>query len=209
MLAGPPQVVAPDSLRRALGEVFARPEYRWIQGRSLWHWLLGLWYRLLDWLGTFRTAHPEGYRVLMVMLMVLLAGLAAHIGWVVWRITRPTAGTPEHAAAPGGAGFEDAWAHRERADALAREGRYAEAIAHAFVALVLALEQRRAVVFHPSKTPAEYVSEAQLDPSGRASLADLVGRLYRHVFGAVPCADPEYRDFTAAADLVLQHVAPV
>ena len=38
--------------------------------------------------------------------------------------------------------------------------------------------------------------------------ADLVGRLYRHVFGAVPCADPEYRDFTAAADLVLQHVAP-
>ena len=208
MLAGPAQGVAPDSLRRALGDVFARPEYRWVQGRTLWQWLLELWYRVLDWLGTLQTAHPSGYRMLMVALMVLLAGLVAHIGWVVWRITRPTARTPERAVAAGGVRLEDARAHRERAAALAREGRYAEAIAHRFVALVLALEQRRAVVFHPSKTPAEYVNEARLDPSGRASLAALVGRLYRHVFGAVPCADPEYRDFAAAADLVLQHVAP-
>ena len=51
MLAGPAQGVAPDSLRRALGDVFARPEYRWVQGRTLWQWLLELWYRVLDWLG--------------------------------------------------------------------------------------------------------------------------------------------------------------
>jgi len=202
------QGIPPDSLRRAVAEVFARPEYRWATGRSPLQWLLEQIGRLLDWLGTLQTAHPGGYRMLMVALMVLLAGLVAHIGWVVWRITRPTARTPEREAATGGVRLEDARAHRERAEALAREGRYAEAIAHRFVALVLALEQRRAVVFHPSKTPAEYVNEARLDPSGSASLAALVGRLYRHVFGAVPCADREYRDFAAAADLVLQHVAP-
>src|SRR5207244_6244390 len=87
MLAAPAQGVAPDSLRRALGDVFAWPEYRWVQGRTLWQWLLELWYRVLDWLGTVQTAHPGGYRMLMVALMVLLAGLVAHIGWVVWRIT--------------------------------------------------------------------------------------------------------------------------
>src|SRR2546422_6493963 len=37
-------------------------------------------------------------------------------------------------------------------------------------ALVLELERRRALAFHPSKTPAEYVGEARLDAAGRASL---------------------------------------
>ena len=84
MLAGPPQVVAPDSLRRALGEVFARPEYRWIQGRSLWHWLLGLWYRLLDWLGTLQTAHPEGYAT-MIWFFSLLSLAALTSVLLLWR----------------------------------------------------------------------------------------------------------------------------
>jgi hypothetical protein len=102
----------------------------------------------------------------------------------------------------------DAPAHGQRAAELARAGRYAEALAHEFVALVLELERLQAVTFHPSKTPAEYVAEARLDPSGRASLADLVARLYRHLFGAEPCAEREYREFAAAAALVFQHVAP-
>ena len=138
-------------------------------------------------------------RALFAGALALLAPFAAAEGYPSGPVTL---------IIPLAAGDATDTAARVMAEALAREGRYAEAIAHRFVALVLALEQRRAVVFHPSKTPAEYVNEARLDPSGRASLAALVGRLYRHVFGAVPCADPEYRDFTAAADLVLQHVAP-
>src|SRR6266704_931943 len=75
------------------------------------------------------------------------------------------------------------------------------------IAGVLDLDGRQAVKFHPSKTPAEYVGEARLDASGRASLADLVARLYRHLFGAVPCDERAYREFAAEAELVFQHVA--
>ncbi|MGH7546817.1 MAG: DUF4129 domain-containing protein [Gemmatimonadales bacterium] len=198
-----------DSLRQALDEVFARPEYSWAAYRSPFDWLRELWYRLLDWLGAMQTVHPVGFKALLVVLIAVLAGLLAHIGYVVWRIMRPTAGVPVvGAAAGGGLRLEDARAHRERAHELAGAGRYAEALAHQFAALLLDLERRRAVTFHPSKTPAEYVSEARLDPTGRASLADLVSRLYRHLFGAAPCDEHAYRDFAAAAELVPRHVAP-
>jgi len=83
-----------DSLRRALDEVFARPEYSWTAYRSPFDWLRELWYRLLDWLGTMQTVHPVGFKALLVVLIAVLAGLLAHIGYVVWRIMRPTAGAP-------------------------------------------------------------------------------------------------------------------
>src|SRR5256885_12642445 len=129
------------------------------------------------------------------------------MGYVVWRITRPTVHTPARAGGASGLRLEDGRAHRERADELARAGRYVEALAHRFVALLLELERRRALTVHPSKTPAEYVREARLDESGRASFADLVARLYRHVFGAVPCDAATYQAFGAAADAAFRHVA--
>jgi hypothetical protein len=202
--------VPPDSLRRVLDEVFAQPEYAWAAQRRPFEWLTGLWLRFLDWLNTMQTAHPWGFRALTAVLIVMLAGMLLHVGFVVWRITRPTARI-RAGGAGGGRGSpapKDARAHGERAAELARAGRYAAALAHEFVALVLELERLQAVTFHPSKTPAEYVAEARLDPSGRASLADLVARLYRHLFGAEPCAEREYREFAAAAALVFQHVAP-
>lgn len=198
----------PDSLRRAVAEVFARPEYRWATGRSLLQWLGEQVARLFDWLGRLQEGHPAEFHLLMVGLTVVLVALLVHMGYVVWRITRPTVRTP--AGVVGGVGtprLDDARAYRARAAELARAGRYAEALAHRFVAVVLDLDAREALKFHPSKTPAEYVGEARLDPSGRASLADLVGRLYRHLFGAVPCDERAYREFAAEADLVFEHVA--
>jgi hypothetical protein len=202
--------VPPDSLRRVLDEVFAQPEYAWAARRAPFDWFVDLWRRMLDWLDAMQAAHPAGFKALLAVLIVILAGMLLHVGFVVWRITRPTArilGSGGAVPASGGPP-KDARAHRERAVELARAGRYAEALAHEFVALVLELERLQAVTFHPSKTPAEYVAEARLDPSGRASLADLVARLYRHLFGAEPCAEREYREFAAAAALVFEHVAP-
>ena len=203
------QGVPPDSLRAALREVFARPEYRWNERPDPSGWIVDVWYRLLDWLDTVQRGHPAGFKVLLAVSALVLVGLLAHMGYVVWRITRPTARTPAVGAGGiGGRELADARAHRAWAEELARAGRYAEALAHRFVALVLELERRRALAFHPSKTPAEYVGEARLDAAGRASLAELVARLYRHLFGGVPCDEGGYREFGAAADELGRHVAP-
>lgn len=186
--------------------MFARPEYVWATGRSPLEWLLVQIGRFLDWLGHTEASHPALFRALLVLLSATLVATLVHMGYVVWRITRPTAQTPGGGTGSGVV-VEDARAHRERAEALALAGRYAEALAHRFVALLLELERRDALRFHPSKTPAEYVAEARLDQAGRASLGQLVARLYRHVFGAAPCDAGTYRAFANDAELLSRHVA--
>src|SRR3989442_12155445 len=112
------------------------------------------------------------------------------MGYVVWRITRPTARTPAGGAEGiGGRELADARAHRARAEELARAGRYAEALAHRFVALVLELERRRALAFHPSKTPAEYVGEARLDAAGRGARPAPLGRPHTPLVGGAPLGE--------------------
>jgi hypothetical protein len=201
--------VAPDSLRRAVTEVFARPEYRWATGKSPLQWLVEQIARFLDWLGRAESSHPMAFQALLVVLVVALVVTLVHMGYVVWRITRPTAQTPGMGSGTGGGGLrlEDARAYRDRADELAQAGRYTEALAHRFVALLLELERREALTFHPSKTPAEYVGEARLDREGRESLGRLVTRLYQYLFAAVSCDEQAYREFAAQADLVFQHVS--
>jgi Domain of unknown function (DUF4129) len=74
--------------------------------------------------------------------------------------------------------------------------------------VVLELDRAEALRFHASKTPAEYVGEARLDDMGRATFATLVARLYRHLFGAQPCDEMDYRDFGDTADQLRAHVVP-
>ena len=73
---------------------------------------------------------------------------------------------------------------------------------------VLELDRRGALRFHPSKTPAEYLREAQLDAAGQSGLAELVWALYRHLFGGVPCAADDWVAFDHAAESLSFHVAP-
>ena len=201
------QGIPVDSLRRAVAEVFARPTYRWTTGRSPLEWVAEQVGRFLDWLANAEASHPAAFQVLLVVLVAALLGVLAHMGYVVWRITRPTAQTAGRVAGATGFSLEDARAHRERAERLAREGRYAEALAHRFIAMPLDLDRDEALKFDPSKTPAEYVGEARLDAAGRASLGALVARLYAHLFGAAPCDEQTYREFASQADLLHEHVA--
>lgn len=201
------QAVPPDSVRRAVQEVFSRPEYGWAPGGRPLHLLRDLWSRLEEWLNRFGAQHPIGFQLLFWGAVLLLVALLVHLGWLGWRIYRSTVEGPG-APAPGAPMLVDARGHLERAEALARAGRYTEAVAHRFIALLLELDRADAVTFHPSKTPAEYVREARLEAAGRDSLAGLVARLYHHVFGAEPCDERCYRDFGATAGMVLQHVAP-
>ena len=144
----------------------------------------------------------------VVWTALALVVIVVHFAYVTWRIYRATVRPAEAGAVAGLPAVADPEAHRRLAAALARDGRYTEAMAHRFVALVLDLEGARALRYHPSKTPAEYVGEARLDQDGRATLAGLVARLYRHVFGAAPSDEREYFEFDAAAAGLEQHVVP-
>lgn len=196
------QGIPADSVRRAAREVFARPEYQWAPASRPLHW----WRDLLDWLNRLATIHPDGAKVVFGVSLLLLILLLVHLGFTVWRIYKVTVQRtapviPGALAAP-----LDARAHLEHADALARAGRFTEALAHRFAALLLELDRADALSFHPSKTPAEYVREARLSTEERSALATLVARLYRHVFGMAPCDEACYRDFGLMAGSVGRHV---
>ena len=173
-------------------------------------WLARQWHNLLEWLKRFSTQHPIGFDIGLALVVVALIALLVHIGYVMWRVVRPTARTGRAKAAALAGVVADAAAHLAYAEELARAGRYAEALGHRFLALVLELDRRKALRFHASKTPAEYVGEARLTDRGRASLDDLVARLYRHLFAAVPCDAGEYQMFRDAAQELTrgQYVVP-
>jgi len=189
--------------------VFAHPEYRWTPPRHPLQWLRNWWLGLLDWLGDLSTAHPVAYYGLLTVVSIVLVLLLVHISYVVWRIVRPSLKTSTATAAGVAVVVLDARSHLARAEALARAGRYAEALGHRFLAVVLQLERDNALRFHASKTPAEYVGEVRLDETGRTSFAALVARLYRHLFGAVPCDEAAYQEFGATAEEIRSHVALV
>jgi len=194
--AVPPQVAA-DSLRAALRAVFAGREYRWTEPSGPWPWLVQWWQRLLEWLDRLHVASPVRYYVVFGFLTLLLVAILGHVVWVVRRSLRPA--KPVRASGPGPGPVRDAAWHRVEALRLSAAGRFAEALAHRFVSVVLDLDARRVVQFHPSKTPAEYAAEARLDEGGRSDLADLVASLYRHLFGGTPCGAVEWQQFDARA----------
>ena len=193
-----------------VGQVFSRPEFQWVERHRVLSWLLQQVDRFRDWLNRFAEQHPTGYSVGLSLTVIVLVVFVVHIGYVIWRIVRPGArpGAATTTARPGII-VNAAW-HVARAEELARAGHYAEALAHRFLAAVLELDRIGALRFHASKTPAEYVGEAKLDESGRASLARLVAELYRHLFGAEPCDEREYQSFGIAAQELAtrQHVLP-
>ncbi|HYU27970.1 MAG TPA: DUF4129 domain-containing protein [Gemmatimonadales bacterium] len=193
-----------------VGQVFTRPEYQWVERRRLVSWLARQWHNLVEWLNHLADRYPVGFNIGLALVVVALIVLLVHVAYVMWRIVRPAARTGTRKTAAGAGIIMDAAAHLARADALARAGRYAEALAHRFLAVVLELDRLKALRFHVSKTPAEYVGEARLTDAGRASLAGLVTQLYRHLFGAVPCDAGEYESFGAAAQELARgrHVVP-
>ena len=202
MLTGLGQGVPPDSVKRALEAVFAQPVYGWTTQPSFRQWVQDRLLALQEWLVAFERSNPTLFTVFVAALVLLLVVLLVHIGYVLWQILRRRPGQAHDVPAPAASTSLNAAGHLARADELARAGAWAEALGHRFLALILELDGRRVLRFHPSKTPAEYIMEARLEQSGRAAFTDLVGRLYRHVFGAAPCDLDTYRDFGDTAQAV-------
>lgn len=205
-MSAPLQSPPADSLRVVLRRVFASQEYEWEDVRDPLDFVRELHAALLEWLQAFQESHPVAYVVFLAIVSALLLGILAHFAYLVWRSLKPLAISEPDVARAAGKPRDAAW-HKQEAQRLMGEGHYAEALAHRFTALLLELDARKAVVFHPSKTPAEYVGEARLDADGRTALTVLVGTLYRHLFGGAPCTLDEARTFDRRAAELATHRA--
>jgi hypothetical protein len=187
----------PDSLRAILDSVFARKEYRWVQRPDPLAALKRMRHAIWQWLTTLHDGHPAGFQVVGYGLGVLALAIVLHAAWSFFRGVR----SADSLTAGGGTGFtprDQAW-YRGEAERLADAGRFAEAIQVDFVALVLALDARQVLRFHPSKTPGEYARESRLEPGRREDFRELVYRLYRYAFARTPCGPAEYAEWRARA----------
>ncbi len=189
-----------------LRRVYAAPEYNWDLPNDPLR-LFREWYRAaLEWLEALEQAHPVAYFAVLGAMTGLLVAIAVHLAYLMWRALRPRA---RIAATPAGGRLrpqDAAWYLRE-ARRMADQGRYAEALAHRFTALALELDRRKAVRFHPSKTPAEYVGEARVGPAARQALMDLVLALYDHLFGGISAGADDVRRFDQRASEIATHHA--
>lgn len=184
---------ATAALRATLDSVFADPAYRWTETPAPLRLMREWWARLGDWLDTLRLGNPTVFRLFVFALLVGLVVILAHGVWVVWRTVRDAASPDDVSGLPAGGEPRDAAWYRRAADRAAAEGRMAEALQLAFVALALSLEGQGLLRYHASQTPAEVARGARLAAGDRERLRDLVQRLYAHVFGGRPCAAADYQ----------------
>jgi hypothetical protein len=184
MMQGPGQ-----PLRAILDSVFAAPRYHWVTRPDPFAVIRHWWQMLTVWFNSLDDKHPLGYELLIAALVIMLLGIVAHSGWIFFRTIRRA----DNAAIPHvdhGIRRDQEWYRRE-ADRLADQGHFAEAMQADFLALVLALDARQALRFHPSKTPAEYAQEWRI-ASTRDEFRELVGRLYGYAFARWPCGPADF-----------------
>lgn len=195
-----------DSVRTVLDSVFADRAYVWQERRHplafLQEWLRAL----QDALDRLHAQHPVAFFVLLFVLTCVLVAILTHFGYLVWRSLRGPREAPHPEWARARPVRDESWHLQEFRRHLA-EGRYAEAMAERFAALILQLGARAALRPDHSKTPAEYVGEARLDAAGRTALATLVDDLYLRVFGGVPCSADDVLRFDATAGALGGRVA--
>jgi hypothetical protein len=196
LAAGPGLVdgtVPADSLRAVLDSVFSSRAYDWTIRPSPSGLLARLWHSLEQWLLHLRTSSPVAFNWFYFGLLVVLALILVHGGWVFYR-------TIQAARQPYQGGVialsqevrDERWYQRE-AEALARAGRFAEAMQSLFIAQILTMDRRNILRFHPAKTPREYAREARLESDDRREFLALVRSLYRYAFAGEPCGPEDYR----------------
>ncbi len=192
-----------DSIRAALTEVFARSDFNWEEPRR--SWLAGLIEWIKEWFASQQLDHPLLVWTSFALLAAFLILIFSRYGARIWRSVQAAEGDRQTKAAR--IVIHDADWYRAGSARLRAEGRYAEALAYSFNALLLELETHKALDFHPSKTPAEYTREVKLDETGKRRFSDLVSDLYGHIFGGAVCTSDDVDAFEREALQLGAHVA--
>jgi hypothetical protein len=182
-----------DRYRAVLDSVFATEPYQWSPPPPLLQLLKDWWSWLIDWLQSMRTDNPLLFRAFTVAILIVWLAVFLHAAWLVWLTVRGAARS-EQVPIPTAMGERrDADWYSHAADRAAEEGRFAEALQLAFVALALTLDAAGLLKYQPSKTPAECAREARLSTSDRDRLRGLVRTLYAGAFGGRPLGLEDYR----------------
>jgi hypothetical protein len=167
--------------------------------------------RFAEWIGSFMPDAPFARFLLWTALAVAALALA----WAIyqrlrhgeWRLPRRRRA---EAVDPGPK--EEEWAPEaaparswlREADALAAQGRYAEAVHHLLFRSIEDIGRRRPRLVRPALTSRELAAAEMLPPPARSLFARIAGLVERSLFGGRPV---EAGDWTAAraayADLVL------
>jgi len=167
--------------------------------------------RFFQWISSFMPDAPYARILLWTVLAVAAAGFAFMVYRRIrdgeWRlpVRRGPVGTPAEAE-------EEAWAPEaaparswlREADALAAEGRYAEAVHHLLFRSIEDIGRRRPRLVRPALTSRELAAAEALPPPARGLFARIAVLVEHSLFGGRPV---EAADWTAArtayADLVL------
>ena len=188
-----------DSIRQAIDSVLSGPAYQFRAPRDDWALVRRAWLALLDWTDQLRAGNPIAYRVLVWTLIAILGAIVGHALWIAARTIRAGTAPPERQSSPTSVAPHDATWYGEEAQRLAARGRLVEAMQMDFLRLVLELDARRVMSFHPSKTPIEYAREAQCGPQARGEFRALVAALYRYAFGRLVISESAWDHWRAVA----------
>ena len=195
-----------DSLRAILDSVFATPAYRWETREDPFGMLRRLWGATGDAMDRLRAQNPDAVRLLTWLLVAILVLIVTHAAWVAWRTIRGgSRGELATVASPAIVPRDAAWYANEAAR-LSGAGQFAAAMQADFLRLVLELDARRVLHFHPSRTPSEYARDPALTEDGRTALRILVREMYAHAFARVPLDRAQYEAWRACA--VAERYAP-
>lgn len=185
------QGVTPDSIRVTLERVVAAPEYQWRERAHPFADLIGWVGRFLDRFRDLETSHPLLYWVTIALMTAVLIAILVHFGYLLWQSLKPRDATGLTLVAAATPRRDATWYAAEAQRLLAR-GLVREAMAAQFRALVLTLDRRGALSFHPSKTPAEYVHELRLGEPQLVRFRGLVLGLYGYLFAGRPCGPDDF-----------------
>lgn len=180
--------------------------------RSFFRWLGELLKpvgRLLRWLLSFLPDAP----VARAILWVVLAAFAAAILWAVAeRLRRGEWRLPRRRARVAAVAAEEEWSPEaartrgwlQEADALAAEGRYAEAAHHLLHRSIEDLARRRPQLVRPALTSRELAAAPVVPPAARGLFASIAGLVERSLFGGRAVGPDDWRGARAAyADYAL------
>jgi hypothetical protein len=180
-------------------------------GRWLDHYVFEPIGRFLTWLGSFLPDAP--YARIILWTVLILAALA--LAWAIynrlrfggWRFKLPRLAPATDIAA------EEEWAPEEaparswleEADALARDGRYAEAVHHLLFRSIEDIARRRPNLVRPALTSREIGASEGIPSRARELFAAIARLVERSLFGGRPVGEDDwlqargaYSDFALA-----------